>query len=202
MIFFLHDSICLFIYLNILSPMAKNRLQPLKYEWFYLFMVRILANINFLILLGLSIFDFIHCQNLNVLKLSIKSGKHNIESPCSTYLQNRTSNMVSKNYTWAQWAWNSNFEQDLSQTQFHGEFLARALPWEAHISTPYFYYAYTFIFFTYLLTSHVHLNVHTLIVKACISFGVSEGNMFFLSPYSFLWFFHTCDYYSFCFVNY
>jgi hypothetical protein len=31
----LHDSIWLFIFLNILSPMAKNRLQPLKYEWFY-----------------------------------------------------------------------------------------------------------------------------------------------------------------------
>jgi hypothetical protein len=51
--------------------MAKSRLQPLKNEWFYHFMVRILANTLLLILLGLSIFYFLHCQNLKELKLSI-----------------------------------------------------------------------------------------------------------------------------------
>ncbi len=34
-----------------------------------------------------------------------------------------------------------------------------------------------------LLTSHVYLNVHTLIIEACINSKVSQNNLLFLSPF-------------------
>jgi hypothetical protein len=167
----LHDSIYLFIFLNILSPMAKNRLQPLKYEWFYHFMVRILANINLLVLLVLSIFDFIHCQNIKVLKLSIKSGKQGIKSPCSTHVQDVISNMVPKNYTWAQGGMKLKF--------WVGLVMNSVSCWVSYpciaLRSPHLgpLHLCLHLHCLYLLTSHVYFNAHTLIVRACINSGVS-----------------------------
>jgi hypothetical protein len=151
--------------------MAKSRLQPLKYKWFYHFMVTILAIIVFLILLGLSIFDFLHCQNFKVLKLSIKLGKQGIKSPCLTYLQDVTSNMVPKNYTQDQRDMKLKFWirliTNLISCWVSCPCIALGSP---HLGP---LHLYPHLHFFYLLTSHDYFNAHTLIVRACISSRVS-----------------------------
>jgi len=134
------------------------------------FMVWILTNINLVILVGLSNFDFIHCQIFKLLKLSIKSRTQHQKLVFLAYLQDITLNMVPKNYTHAQLGIKLRFQTWLVKNSISCQVSCPCIALRSPRLSPLLLCSH--LHRLYLLISHVYLNVHTLIVRACINYGV------------------------------
>jgi len=134
-------------------------------------MVRILTNINLLIPLGLSIFDFISLSKFKNIKIIHKVGQtQHCKLVFSLFTRHNFKYGTKKLHIGP-----TRHETQISNRTCHElNFMLSSYPCIA-MKSPHLGPLHLCLHFhhLYLLTSHVYLNAHTLIVEACIGIKAS-----------------------------